>query len=130
MTSRFGNQQIRLAVFFEEQVEHHADRTATKLHEQTITYNELNCTANLLAHTLLNRIREGNEPVALLLEQGIEIIMTIIPVLNLGKFFVALNPTHLKTRLSFTLQDLEVLFIVTDEQNHAFALDLAGEKLK
>ena len=70
---------------FEQQVHQYADCLAVKAKEQALTYAELNAAANRVAHAILARRGEGQEPVALLFAKGVSLIVAILGVLKAGK---------------------------------------------
>src|SRR5262245_5453282 len=62
---------------FEQQVRRYASRLAIKTRDQALTYAELNEAANRLAHAILARRGEGQEPIALLFAKGVPLIVAI-----------------------------------------------------
>jgi non-ribosomal peptide synthetase component F len=77
---------------FEQQVAQHPDRLAVVSAESQLTYAELNQVANRIARAVLSHLGEGEEPVALLFEEGAFIIAAILGVLKAGKIYVPLDP--------------------------------------
>lgn len=63
---------------FEQQVRLYPHRLAVKSRNHTLTYAELNEAANRVAGAVLARLGDGEEPVALLLEQGAPLITGIL----------------------------------------------------
>ena len=59
---------------FEKIVRLHPQRLAVKEGNRSLTYDELNQTANRIARAILARCGDDNECVALLFEQGVEAI--------------------------------------------------------
>jgi amino acid adenylation domain-containing protein len=57
-----------------------------------MTYRELAARANQVAHGLLGRSGAGQEPIALLLPQGPDLIAAIVGVLSVGRPYVPLDP--------------------------------------
>jgi non-ribosomal peptide synthetase component F len=62
---------------------------------------------------------EGNEPIALLFEQGAAMIVAILGVLKAGKIYVPLDPNYPDSRISFMLENSETSLIVSD--NHSIS---------
>src|SRR5438309_1898049 len=67
---------------FERQVRRYPDRLAVRSRAHRFTYTELNEAANRMAHAILERRGEDEEPVALLLDQGAPVIAAIMGVLK------------------------------------------------
>ncbi|MGB5133989.1 MAG: non-ribosomal peptide synthetase [Prochlorococcaceae cyanobacterium] len=113
---------------FEKQVSSYPDKLAVKSQTDQLTYRELNCLANRISRAILARCAQKNEPIALLLNQGIEMIAAIIGVLKACKFYLPLDPFYPKARLSTMIEDAQPRLIVTNHHNLSLAneLDLAG----
>jgi amino acid adenylation domain-containing protein len=88
------------------------ERVAVKTDTHVATYNELNKTANRIAHAILARRRAGQGPVALLLEDDAPIIAAILGVLKAGKFYLPLYPNDPPARIAAILQDSESGLVV------------------
>ena len=78
---------------FEKIVRAHPDHLAIKTALEELTYAELNSAANRVAHTLMDHARREPKPVALLFDNGTQIIIAMLGVLKAGHFFVLLDPS-------------------------------------
>ncbi len=112
---------------FEQQVAKYPDRIAVKTRNHQFTYDALNKMANRVAHAILERFGEDNEPIALLLENDAPMIAAILGVLKAGKIYVPLDPASRNARTSYVLEDSQSVLIVTDDKNFSFAKGLAGK---
>ena len=112
---------------FERLVQKHPDRPAIKSRDQALTYDELNRAGNRVAQAILARHGEGEEPIAVLLEQGIPALVTILGVLKAGKFYVPLDPSYPRARLAATVEDANASLIVTNNSNLPSAMAFAHE---
>jgi amino acid adenylation domain-containing protein len=110
---------------FERQVHRNLDRLAVRTRSHELTYDALNRAGNRVARAILARRGTGEEPVALLLEQGAPVIASILGVLKAGKFYVPLDPSYPQTRTTYMLEDSDADLIVTNTQNLSLAKDLA-----
>ena len=99
------------------------DRLAVKMGGVAWSYAELNRASNRVAHAILNRLGPGNEPVVLLLPQGVEQIAAVLGALKAGKIYVPLDPGHPPGRLSEAIADTGARLILTV----AACVDLARE---
>ena len=103
---------------FQRQVRLYGDRLAIDDRDRQLTYNELNCRSNQIAHQLLScRQNIGAEPIALLFETGIEAIAAMLGVLKAGKFYVPLDVSLPESRLLMILEDSQAQLILSDRQN-------------
>ena len=114
---------------FEKIAQKYPDRLAVKTKNHSLTYNDLNSTANRMAHTILNQRGRKNEPVALLMEHDAPVIAAILGALKAGKFYVPLDPSLPHLRVKYILEDLRASYIVTNTKNLPLAKSLAGTVL-
>lgn len=114
---------------FEKIAQKYPDRLAVKTKNHSLTYNDLNSTANRMAHTILNQRGRKNEPVALLMEHDAPVIAAILGALKAGKFYVPLDPSLPHLRVKYILEDLQASYIVTNNKNLPLAKSLAGTVL-
>ena len=111
---------------FEEQVRKYPNRLAIKGKNYELSYSDLNLVANRVARAVLDQRGGGEEPVALLLEQGAPLITGILGILKAGKITVPLDPSYPSGRTSYMLEDSQASLILTNKQN----LSLARESAK
>ena len=101
---------------FESHVEKTPDAIAVVFEDQQLTYRELNRRANQLAH-YLRVLGVGPEVrVGVCLERSVEMIVGLIGIFKAGGVCVPLDPNHPKERLTFLLEDAQVLVLLTHEQ--------------
>jgi amino acid adenylation domain-containing protein len=124
----FGREEIEqsIAARFEKIARLYPDRTAVKMGQQRLTYDELNRAANRLARAILALRGEGNEPVVLLFEPGIRPIVAILGLLKAGKIYVPLDPSFPRDRIRTILEDCDSKLFVTDRRGSTF-LNQRGE---
>ena len=113
-------------------------QTAVVFGETKLSYQQLNERANQLGHALQQKGVESGQPVALLFDRSVHMIIGILGVLKVGGAYVPLDPTYPSERIQFILQDLAVdtgsssrskVFVVTDGQIDGVDLlaDVAGQ---
>ena len=105
--------EATLPELFEKQVEETPDAVAVVYEQSSLTYAELNCRANQLAHAL---IKEGIGPedvVALAVPRSVEMIISLLGVLKAGAAYLPLDPEYPAERLAFLLSDAEPSCVVT-----------------
>lgn len=83
-----------IARCFEEQVLAQADRLALRTDSAELTYEQLNALANRQAHALRLLDVGSEQPVAILLDQGVAFIAALLAVLKAGGCFVPLDPDN------------------------------------
>lgn len=118
-----------IASNFEAQVARTPDHPALVSADRSMTYAELNRAANLLAHALIAQLGADGAAVALLLEHGTDAVVGLLGAVKANKFFVPLDLNLPDARLAFILQDSGARLIVTNLQNQARAVELAGTRI-
>ncbi|MFN6011462.1 MAG: amino acid adenylation domain-containing protein, partial [Microcystis sp.] len=105
---------------FEEQVKRTPDGVAVVCSEQKLTYNELNCRANQLAHYLQKLGVKPDELVGICLERSLDMIVGLLAILKVGGAYVPIDPDYPQERISFMLQDTQVKILLTCESLQNF----------
>ncbi len=108
---------------FEKIARLYPDRVAVKTNKRALTYDDLNNAANLVAAAVLERADEGDEPVALLLENDAPMIAARLGVLKSGKPYVPLDTFYPRASLEYILRDCGARLVVTDSRKFS----LGGE---
>ncbi|HWM71949.1 MAG TPA: amino acid adenylation domain-containing protein [Steroidobacteraceae bacterium] len=97
---------------FEQQALLRPQAIAIGYEGREVSYDELNRSANRLAHKLCAAGIRGNVPVALAFDRGIESIVALLGVLKVGAFYVPLDPSYPRERLTWTLNDIQAAAVV------------------
>ncbi|MDF5727434.1 MAG: non-ribosomal peptide synthase/polyketide synthase, partial [Rhizonema sp. PD38] len=101
---------------FEEQVELTPDATAVVSDNQQLTYHELNCRANQLAHYLQSLGVKPDVLVGIFVERSLEMVVGILGILKAGGAYVPLDPEYPQERLTFMLEDTQVGVLLTQKR--------------
>ena len=124
-----------LAARFERHAAQQPGRLAVKMGAESLSYGALERAANRVAHAIVDRIGDGNEPVALLLPQSVDQVVAVLGALKAGKIYVPLDPAHPPLRLGEAIADAGARLVVTDARHagraravapHAAVLDVAA----
>ena len=101
---------------FESQVEKTPDAVAVVFENQQLTYHQLNCRANQLAHYLQSLDVGADVLVGLCVERSLSMIVGLLGILKAGGAYVPLDPDYPTERLSFMLQDAQVPVLLTQQR--------------
>ncbi|MCC5659230.1 amino acid adenylation domain-containing protein [Nostoc sp. XA010] len=101
---------------FEEQVERTPDAVAVVFENQQLTYHQLNCRANQLAHYLQSLGVKADVLVGLCVERSLEMVVALLGILKAGGAYVPLDPEYPSERLSFMLEDAQVSVLLTQQR--------------
>jgi amino acid adenylation domain-containing protein len=114
---------------FELQARRYPQRLAVKTKSQRLTYDELNRISNRAAHAVL-ACCDGNQPIALLFNQGAGLITASLAVLKAGKAYVSIDLSLPLAKATDILAHVQSGLIVTDKDHLSLAHELAGDRLK
>lgn len=128
-SAEFKKEEIEQSVphRFEKIVGLYPQRLAVKANDHSLTYEALNQAANRIARAILAKRGQGNEPIALLFQHGIDAIAAILGTLKAGKIYVALDPSFPQEKITYILRDSEAGLIVTNNRNVNLARSLTKD---
>jgi amino acid adenylation domain-containing protein len=101
---------------FEEQVERTPDAVAVVFDNKQMTYHELNCHANQLAHYLRSLGVGADVLVGLCVERSLEMLVALLAILKAGGAYVPLDPEYPQERLQFMLEDAQLGVLLIQKQ--------------
>ncbi|MFF7061853.1 non-ribosomal peptide synthase/polyketide synthase [Pseudomonas sp. NPDC008258] len=99
----------------EAQVEAAPDAVALVFGEQTLSYAELNCRANPLAHRLIELGAGPDVLVGLAVERGLEMVIGLLAILKAGAAYVPLDPEYPQDRLGYMFEDSGIRLLLTQQ---------------
>ncbi|HTE28645.1 non-ribosomal peptide synthetase [Flavitalea sp.] len=105
---------------FNEQVASGPQKPALSFQKEKITYGELNRQANSVANYLLKSNPDKRQPIGLLAEPSIDMVVGILGVLKAGRAYLPLDAQYPKKRLDFVLKDSSATVVLT--QKHLLSL--------
>ncbi len=114
---------------FEEQVEKTPDAVAVVFEEQELTYRELNCRANQLAHYLQKMGVKPDVLVGISVERSLEMIVGLLGIIKAGSTYVPIDPTYPEERICYMLDDSRVSILLTQNHLKATLTEYAGFKI-
>ncbi|WP_416235761.1 amino acid adenylation domain-containing protein [Nostoc sp. UHCC 0252] len=109
-------QDLCIYQLFEEQVARTPDAVAVVFENQQLTYQQLNCRANELAHYLQSFGVEADVLVGICVERSVEMVVGLLGILKAGGAYVPLDPDYPQDRLSFMVEDAQVRVLLTQQQ--------------
>ena len=115
---------------FEKMVAAHAGRLAVGTPLREISYAELDAMANRVAHAILAERGDAEEPVALLLEQGLSQIVSALGALKAGKIYVVIEPGYPRARNAYVLADAGPAVLLAESRTRELARDLARDAVR
>jgi amino acid adenylation domain-containing protein len=119
--------ETSLAARFAMIAARYASRVAIEDGEVETTYADLDRESNRVAHTLLDKLGRGREPVALLYEQGASFHKAQLGVLKTGKFYACLDPELRPEKRLRLLADLGARAILCSSRMEALAHEASNQ---
>ncbi|HEU5231087.1 MAG TPA: amino acid adenylation domain-containing protein, partial [Ktedonobacteraceae bacterium] len=120
---------------FEQQAQRTPHAIALSDGRQQLTYEQLNCQVNQLAHLLQRRGIGPERLVGLCLSRTPDLVIGLLAILKTGAAYVPLDPTYPRERLAFTIQDARLELVLTQKDlvdqmpfsaDQALCLDVPG----
>ncbi|MEC3841317.1 non-ribosomal peptide synthetase [Bacillus amyloliquefaciens] len=90
---------------FEEQAERTPEQTAVVYGKSRLTYRELNERANQLARILQSEGVQPDQPVGMMAERSLEMIIGLFGILKAGSAYVPIDPSYPDDRIQYILED-------------------------
>ena len=107
-------------LYVHDLVEAQAGRTpnavAIVFEDQQLTYHQLNCAANQLAHYLQQQGIGPDVATGICVERSLDMVISLLAILKAGSYYVPLDPEYPQERLGFMLRDSNVSVLLT--QSH------------
>ncbi len=124
----FAKQEIEQSIpdRFEQQVARYPERIAVRTVNRTLSYRELNESANRLAWSILGQLGTSEGPIALLFDNGASFVIASIAAMKAGTIQLPLEITFPKARLRHMLNQSQARALVTDDANFALARELTS----
>ncbi|MEV4643216.1 amino acid adenylation domain-containing protein, partial [Actinoplanes sp. NPDC049548] len=101
-----------LVEVFEAQVERSPDAVAVCFGSEWLSYRQLDVAANRLAHELVVRGVGVESRVAVVLERGLDLVVSLLAVLKAGGAYVPVDPGYPVERIAFVLADAAPAVVV------------------
>src|SRR6185437_100935 len=96
-----------------------ANATGLVFEEQTLTFDQINRSANQLAHHLLNHGAHRETTIGVMLERGPASLVALLAVFKAGGCYLPLDPLYPPERLAFMCADAEASLVITQESVRA-----------
>jgi amino acid adenylation domain-containing protein len=100
---------------FEQQVQRTPDVVAVTCESQFLTYADLNCRANQLAHYLIAQGVQVGECIPIVMPRCEQMLIAELAVLKSGAVYVPLDPLLPQDRQTFILRDCDARWIIAEK---------------
>lgn len=104
-----------VTALFETQVQQHADRTALRFGDQTLTYQALDECTNQIARQLRQKGVQPNEYVAIMAERSLEMVIGILGIIKAGAAYVPIDTNYPESRIHYIIEDCQPSLMLVHE---------------
>ncbi len=101
---------------FEEQVVRTPDNIAVVYEDKSLTYRELNQSANQLAQLLRQKGVNRDSIVGLMIERSLEMEIGILAILKAGGAYLPISPDYPEDRIKYMLEDSEAKVLLAQNR--------------
>ena len=101
---------------FETQAKQNGGNTAFIADGKKLTYSELNSEANRIAHSLIEKGLNVDEPVGIILPRTTDVPIAEYGIMKAGGAFLPMLPDYPDERIDYCLRDSESRFVITTEE--------------
>jgi len=98
---------------FQKSVKNNPDAIALNFNGENISYRELDENSNLVANSLLNKVKNGQKYIALILPYGIERITSMLAALKAGLAYVPIDPDAPLNRINTIIDDAKITEVIS-----------------
>ncbi len=109
-------QDTCLHQLFEAQVEKTPEAIAVVFEDQQMTYQELNISANQLAHHLQALGIGPDMLVGICVDRSLEMVIGLLGILKAGGAYVPIDPSYPQERIAYMLEDSQVAVLLTQQK--------------
>jgi len=104
-------------------------KSAVTFKEDSISYQELEKRANLVAHEITQLKDGSNATVGLCMERSVDMIVGLLGILKAGCAYLPLDPEYPKDRIQYMLEDSKVTLVVVNEATLKWANDFVDNEI-
>ncbi|NOQ25908.1 MAG: amino acid adenylation domain-containing protein [Bacteroidales bacterium] len=126
---KFENKEIEQNIIsrFDSKVAKYGKNPAIQYHDESLSYNELHQESCQIANAILKEKSINSEGIALLFEQGNDMIKAMLGVLRSGNYYIPLDASYPVNWLTYILKDSGARVLITNTENKQKASELKNE---
>lgn len=117
----------RLVARFSKMADKYPNKTAVRINNQTISYQELDMKSSKLAEYLLEK--GATDFVGICFQRSIELIISIVAVLKSGCGYIPIDYQNPKSRIDLIIKDSKLDMIISEEEFLPLFAGYSGEVL-
>ncbi|MGF1630369.1 MAG: amino acid adenylation domain-containing protein [Kiloniellaceae bacterium] len=114
LTARDFPRDATLHKLISAQAELTPEATALVFEGRQLTYGELERRSNQLAHRLRGLEVEANQPVALVVERSLDMVVGLLGIMKAGGAYIPVDPSYPADRVAYMLEDSGTKVILTE----------------
>lgn len=122
-------ENVNIVKHFENCVQLNGSKNALVMGSESMTYEELNRKANIVAHNIQMRNIQSGSAVAILFDRSFDMLVSILGVLKAGCYYQPLNIEYPTNRLKIMLEDTQSRMLLTNTKLLEKANELSSDSL-
>ncbi len=103
---------------FEKNVKRVPENIALESEGESLTYRQLNSSANSLANLLLSKGIKPENIVGIMMERSIEVVISILAILKAGGAYMPIDPEYPWERINYMLGDAKPAAVILKNASH------------
>ena len=111
---------------FEKIVRTYPHRIAIKAGESTVRYDQLNVMANRVAGTVVGETSTHAGPVCMLIDNGPDLIATMLGIMKAGRFFIPVDASLPTARVATIVRDSQSRLLLHQKRHSLLAKEIAA----
>jgi amino acid adenylation domain-containing protein len=111
---------------FEKIVRMYPSQVAVKAGDRTVCYNQLNLMANRVAERVIGDAFAHSGPVCMLIDNGPELIATMLGILKAGRFFTFVDASAPKARIASIVRQSQTRLLLHQKRHSLLAKEIAA----
>ncbi|WP_438348686.1 amino acid adenylation domain-containing protein [Paenibacillus sp. FA6] len=123
-TTKDWSVTLTIPAMLESVVNRFPGKIALSSDQGSLTYSQLDCLSNQVAHMLIHKGLTKGEFVSIFMERSIEAIISMLGVLKAGGAYIPLDPEHPDDRNFYIITDTQSHIVITKDQYTSKLADL------
>lgn len=101
---------------FENMAQKYKNKTAIYFENSSITYEELNKKANILAHYLIKQGFGAKDIIGIMINRSIELAIGLLAISKIGACYLPIDPEYPKNRIEYMLKDSNAKIVLVGDK--------------
>ena len=115
-TERCYSQEVTIHKLFENQASTTPDLECLKYENSSVTFSQLNRSANKLANHLIAEGVQIDKPIGVFIDRSVEMVVSILAILKSGAAYLPIETSQPVSRIKYYIDDADLDMVLTTEK--------------